>query len=150
MHDRNHSTENLIRCYGRVTVIRRAPQDTREALLQRYAASGVSFPTSSFLRPVEERTESRGGRAGTHHIVVRFSRRNHKTILNPEIEAPMLWKLVKQEFPNSFQTAKISSFKTTTGLSLNGYVIKRVSVCAPSPKLPAGGQCASDSGTDMK
>ena len=125
VHDRAHSTENIVRCYGRVTVIRRAPTDTREALLQRYETSGLSFPATSFLMSVGDRMDKRGSRAGKHEVSVTLSRRNHKRVPTPETKEPLLWRLLRQEFPNKFRSVRIIHFRSTTGLSVNGFPVSK-------------------------
>ena len=124
IHDRNHSTENLVRGYARVTVIRRAPISTTAAVLQRYHSSSLSLPKGSFLRPPEERLERRS-RSGRHEVQVRLSRRNHKHVSSIQHDEGRLWNLLRSEFRAQYATAIAMKFTKSTGVKCDGFPVTK-------------------------
>jgi hypothetical protein len=124
IHDRNHSTENLVRGYGRVTVIRRAPSRIRTAIVQRYASNQLVLPKSSFLALPDNRMQRRS-RAGRHEVQVRLSRRNHKVMVSIHQEEPRLEKLLKAEFGDLHTTARAIRFTTSAGVKCDGFPVAK-------------------------
>ena len=117
-------TENLVRGYGRVTVIRRAPTNTTAAVLQRYHSNNLCLPKGSFLRPPEERLERRS-RSGRHEVLVRLSRRNHKRVNSIQRDEGRLWSLLKSEFRDQYTTATALKFTTSTGVKCDGFPVTK-------------------------
>ena len=124
IHDRNHSTENLVRGYGRVTVIRREPSRIRTAIVQRYASNQLVLPKSSFLALPDNRMQRRS-RAGRHEVQVRLSRRNHKIMVSIRQEEPRLERLLKTEFGDLHTTARTIRFTTSTGVKCDGFPVTK-------------------------
>lgn len=123
IHDRNHSTENLVRGYGRVTVLRRAPTESRTLTRLRYKTKEFSHAASSFLVPVEDRLDRRT-RSGQHEQNVRLSRRNHRRVISIKEDEKPLWKVLREEFGYrgvDYSAATAVKFTGATGVKLDGY-----------------------------
>jgi hypothetical protein len=103
-------------------LIRRAPLDSRESLLRRYKQFDIEFPSTSFLRTVEQRLEAHSA-AGQHKVKVCLARRNHKSVDPEDLKAEHrgLYRLLVE-----FELAhcRTHQFTENTGLSLNGFPVQ--------------------------
>jgi hypothetical protein len=95
IHNRNHSSANLVNGYARATLSRRAPEKLRRGLLARCASNNVCLPPSSFLHNASDRLASRR-RPGGHYVEVKLSRRNNKVVHSPRTTEVKLWKFLKK------------------------------------------------------
>jgi hypothetical protein len=123
-HDRNHSSENIVSGYGKVTLVRRVSTDVRKRLLSTYARFDLDLPSTSFLRT--SRKNVGASRAGAHEVTVVLSRRNHRVVRNPAESERRLWTLLKKVHGNErlvAPTTNILDFPNS-GVELNAFSVR--------------------------